>query len=74
MKYDKPILKKRRFFYHYNKRNHKMTVHFMGVCNIVDDVECRVGCESKWNKSQPQLVMRGWAYNVHIVDNKAIIS
>ena len=51
-----------------------MTVHFMGTCNIVDDIECKVPCETKWNKSQPQLVMRGFANNVHILDNKAIIS
>jgi len=71
---NKVILKPRRFWYHYNKSKHKMSVHFMGVCSIVDDVECKVKCESKWNKTQPQLVMRGFANNVHIYNNKAIIS
>ena len=65
--YDKIIPKKRRFFYHYNKKNHKMTVHWQRMCMVVDDIECRVGCETKWNKTQPQLVMRGWANNVLLI-------
>lgn len=51
-----------------------MTVHWQRMCMVVDDIECRVGCETKWNKTQPQLVMRGWANNVYIDENnKAII-
>jgi len=66
-------MKKYRFFYHYNKQHKKMTVHFKKKCLIVDDIDCKVSCETKWNKTQPQLVMRGFATNVEIKNNKAYI-
>ena len=50
-----------------------MTVHFKKKCLIVDDIDCKVSCETKWNKTQPQLVMRGFATNVEIKNNKAYI-
>jgi hypothetical protein len=65
--------KEYRFFYHYNKQNKKMTIHFKKSCTIVNDVICNVPCETKWNKGQPNLVMRGFAKNVKIIKNKAII-
>ena len=64
---------KRRFFYHYYKRYNKMSAHFEGKCTVVDNVECQVPCETKWNKTQPNLVMRGFANEVIIENNKAII-
>ena len=67
-------MRKRRFFYHYNRANKALTVHYLGKCNIVKDVECRVPCESKWNlNTQPNLVLRGWCKDVIIENNKAII-
>jgi hypothetical protein len=63
-----------RFFYHYFKAKNQMSVHFRNSCIVVDNVDCRVPCETKWNKRQPQLVMQGWAKNVQIIDNKAIIT
>lgn len=66
-------MKKYRFFYHYFKQKKKMSVHFRNTCTVVDDIECKVPCETKWNKTQPQLVMRGWAKNVSIKNNKATI-
>lgn len=63
-----------RFFYHYNKANKKMTVHFRKNCTIVDDIICMVPCETHWQKIQPQLVMRGKAQEVSIKNNKAYIS
>lgn len=65
-----------RFFYHYNKPKGKITVHFRGKCYLVDDVACFVPCSSKWNKSQPKLVIQGWAEKVTLLGNnlKAIIS
>jgi hypothetical protein len=62
-----------RFFYHYNKQHKKMSVHFRKQCLIVDDVVCNVPCESKWNKTQPNLVMRGFSTDVQIKNNKAYI-
>ena len=64
---------KRRFFFHFNKHTGKMTVHFKKACIAVDDVICTAPCESKWNDTQPRLVMRGWATKVEVVDGKAHI-
>lgn len=66
-------MKKYRFFYHYYKQKKRMSIHFRNSCTVVDDVICEVPCETKWNKTQPQLVMRGFATDVRIVDNKAYI-
>lgn len=70
-------MKPKRFFYHFRKCDRLMSVHFEGVCYPVSNVECRVPCETKWNKRQPYLVMRGWARSVRIVgplnDLKAVI-
>ncbi len=43
-----------------------MSVHFDKTCTKVDDVECFVPTETKWNKIQPQLVIRGFAKEVVI--------
>lgn len=51
-----------------------MSVHFRGKCNRVDQIICNVPCETKWNKTQPNLVMRGFAQDVTIKDNIAYIS
>ena len=56
-----------RFFFHYNKPNKKMSVHFRGKCHIVKHVECHVPCQTKWNAAQPNIVMQGFATAV-IVD------
>ena len=61
---------KYRFFYHYFKAKRRMSVHFRLRCYVVDDVDCRVSCETKWNKTQPNLVMRGWASTVKIKIDK----
>ncbi len=65
--------KKYRFFYHYNKANKKMTVHFRKLCYIANNIECLVPCETKWNKTQPNLVMQGWAKQLHTSENLIII-
>lgn len=62
-----------RFFFHYNKVAKQMSVHFRGTCYIVNNVECRVPCETKWNKRQPRLVMRGMASDVTIIKGAAWI-
>ncbi len=66
-------MKPRRFFYHFNKQNKAMTVHFLGKCMIAKNVICKVECETKWTARQPRLIMRGFAKNVTIENNIAII-
>ena len=67
------MAKKYRFFFHYRKQTEGMTLHFKGQCIPVYDIECRVKCETKRNKTQPNLVLRGFCKDVLIEDNKAII-
>jgi len=62
-----------RFFYHYNKKEGKLTIHYRKKCIIADDIICKVPTNSKWNKTQPYLVMQGLASSVEIIDNKAFI-
>jgi len=52
-------MKQYTFFYHYYKQKKKMSVHFKGSCYVTDNVVCKVPCETKWNKTQPNLVMKG---------------
>lgn len=56
--------KKYRFFYHYRKQTKGMTVHFRGRCIPCKNVICDLPSETKWNKSQPQLVMQGFCHDV----------
>lgn len=63
-------MKKRRFFFHYNKpasvaqgRN-VLTVHWRGACHLVHHIQCYVPIETKARKSQPRCVMQGIALRV----------
>jgi hypothetical protein len=59
-----------RFFYHYYKQKGKMSFHFKDEpCHVIDNVICMVPCETKWNKIQPYLVVRGWATGYKIKNN-----
>jgi hypothetical protein len=59
-----------RFFYHYYKQYKKMSFHFKDEpCHVVDNIVCKVPCETKWNKTQPNLVLRGWASGYSINNN-----
>ena len=59
----------KRFFYHYYKQYKKMSFHFSNEkCHVVDNVVCNVPCETKWSKTQPNLIMRGWATGYTIID------
>lgn len=51
-----------------------MSVHFNGKCSQVTNIVCKVPCESKFRKRQPFLVMQGWASQVEILNDTAIIS
>ena len=64
---------KYRFFYHFYKQKGKMSVHFKRSCTVVDDIICNVPCETKWRRTQPRLIMQGFAKSVKILNNKAYI-
>lgn len=66
-------MKKYRFWYHYNKANNKMTVHYRKTCYIVNNIECLAPTQSKWNRIQPRLVIQGFAKEVIIENDKAYI-
>lgn len=70
-----PKPRKRRFSFHYNRPNDRMTVHWKGECIIVDHVECRVPTETHRSKQQPRVSVRGWAESVTFpASGRAIIS
>ncbi len=64
-----------RFFLHYNKpaslsaKRPLWSVHFKNKCYIVDNIKCELPTESKINKRQPFVVMRGFANKVDL-DNQ----
>lgn len=53
-----------RFFFHYNKKEKKMSVHYRGTCYLTEHVRCRVPCSTKWNEKQPRVVMQGYAQGI----------
>lgn len=65
--------KKYRFFYHYYKQHKKMSVHFRNKCIVVQNIDCRVPAETKWQSTQPNLIMRGWCLNVRVENDIAVI-
>ncbi len=67
-------MKKYRFFYHFYKQKGKMSIHFRNSCTVVDNIDCKVACQTKWKPTQPRLVMQGYASNVQIINNTAIIT
>ncbi len=62
-----------RVLYHYNKPASlsagcpKLTVHFKGVCHIVDHIKCLIPTESHHQSHQPRCVIRGMSRDVQIV-------
>lgn len=70
---------RRRFFFHFNKPLSKQrkkvmwSVHFKDECHFVEQIECRVPCESKARKTQPYAVMIGSAKDVLVKDGIATI-
>lgn len=65
--------KKRRFFFHYRKQDGRMSVHFDGLCIPCDSVVCHSSCESHARKTQPRMVMRGYASRLEVKDGCVII-
>ena len=66
--------KKYRFFYHYYRQYDCLSIHFRNKCYRVNDIICKVPVESKWNKRQPKLVMRGFATKLEIKNDIGVIS
>jgi len=70
---------KRVFFYHYNKpasrsaKKPQISVHWKGVCHIVDNVCVSAFSKGHVNKRQPYFVMKGVG-RVSIFNNVAIIT
>lgn len=64
-----------RVFFHYSKPaslaagTPKLTVHFKGVCHIVDHIMCLAPVESHHQSHQPRCIMRGKTREVNIVTN-----
>lgn len=61
---------KRVFFFHYNKpasrsaKSPKMTLHYKGVCHIVDHIICEATVNTHHNKLQPHVVLKGKATDI----------
>ncbi len=66
--------KKYVFFYHYNKKNKKMSVHFRGVCYVVKNVICKADCQTKWSEKQPNIVMKGKCSSIDFLNDVCIIN
>ena len=58
--------KEYRFFFHYYKRYKCLSIHFKSKCYRANDVICKVPINTKWNKTQPNLVMQGFAKQIII--------
>jgi hypothetical protein len=78
-------MKKRRFWFHYNKPESKkqgrtvLTLHWKGKCHLVNSITCSAPCETHAQRRQPRCVIRGWATEVelhghgYLMDDRAII-
>lgn len=58
-------MKKYSFFFHYNKPASRsagkniLTIHYRGVCHLVEQIECSVPIKTRNRKSQPRCVLAG---------------
>ena len=66
-------MKTYRFFYHYFKQKKCMSVHFQKKCTQCQNVVCYAETNTKWNKTQPQLVMQGYASKIEMIDDTIYI-
>lgn len=62
-----------RFFYHYFKQKKCMSVHYKKQCIQCQNVVCYADTETKWNKTQPQLTMQGFASRIEIKEDTIYI-
>ncbi len=69
-------MRKRVFFYHYNKPASKaagrpvLTVHYRGQCHSVDRIVCLAQTETKNQKRQPFCVVKGITLQVIFTTDK----
>ncbi len=72
--------KKRSFWFHYNKPESRklakpqITIHFCGVCHIVDNIICNTPTQGRIRKTQPYWVMAGKTSTLTIDCGVAIIN
>lgn len=59
-------MRKKRFFFHFRKSTGNLTLHWNKQCIPINNVECKVSVETKWNKQQPRVVLQGWATEIKI--------
>lgn len=59
-------MKKYRVKFHYYRQYKCMSIHWKGQCYKVDNINCTVSVETKWSKSQPNLILQGFATKVLI--------
>ena len=70
----------RSFWFHYNKPasnkagKPQITVHYMNVCHIVDNVTCNVPTAGRIRKEQPRWVIAGKTKEIIFEDGIAIIN
>lgn len=65
--------KQYRFYYHYYRGKKCLSVHWKGACYTAQDVDVQVPTQSKWRKTQPHLVIQGYATEMNIIDGTAYI-
>jgi hypothetical protein len=76
---DKKMTKPRSFWFHYNKPASikagypRLSIHYMGKCHIVNEIECNVYTKTRLRSQQPKCVIAGTGI-VHIEDNVAKIT
>jgi len=66
-------MKKYRFFYHFRRSTLGMTVHYKGVCYPCKNVLCEAICETKWNKTQPLLILQGFSSGILVLNDTITI-
>jgi hypothetical protein len=67
-------MRKKRFFFHFRKSTGALTLHWNNQCISINDVKCNVPLETKWNKTQPRVVLRGFAKEINIIKKVAYIN
>lgn len=73
------INKDRVFWFHYNKPasvkagKPKVTVHYKGICHIVDNISCNVPTFGYLRNEQPKFVIKGKCQSFEVIDGIAII-
>lgn len=73
-------MKNRVFWFHYNKPlstkagKPQITVHYKGVCHIVDNITINVPVKGHLRNDQPKFVIKGSCKSFEIVDNIAHIN